>query len=168
MHTQISHLEENEKCWITFARFWTGSIQDLFVIRSDSIPAKNAGISTSIVVLTFGISKETGSSVQVLHKKLCGQTMLEYFSFLSFVKSGESHSNELSSKHCTFLRDAELLKALGNCQLNVHDELFPSPPTAFLHPIFWHQFHIVHGSKMCHCPLPLWRIRTQLKCVQNA
>ena len=83
------------------------------------------------------------------------QTMLEYFSFLSFVKSGESHSNELSSKHCTFLRDAELLKALGNCQLNVHDELFPSPPTAFLHPIFWHQFHIVHGSKMCHCPLPL-------------
>ena len=87
--------------------------------------------------------------------KLCRQTMLEYFSFLSFVKSVESHSNELSSKHCTFLRDAELLKALGNCQLNVHDELFPSPPTAFLHPIFWHQFHIVHGSKMCHCPLPL-------------
>ena len=44
--------------------------------------------------------------------------MLKYFSFLSFVKS-----NELCSKHCTFLRDAELPKALGNCQLNVHDEL---------------------------------------------
>ena len=148
VHIDLSSLE-NKKCWITFPRFSTDSIQDLFVIPSDSIPVKNDGIFTAIVVLTFEVSMESFTLVW---------TMLRYFYFLK--NSPESHSNELSCKH--FPTEVELLKALGNCQLNEHDELSSSSCTLATSNFLGSISHCP-GSKMWHCPLseefePNWNV----------
>ena len=146
----------NEKCWITFSRFSTASIQDLFAILSDSI--KKLWHFYFFLLLFYPLRLQV-----LLWSRQCSDNSIFCKTLSNLIPT--NWAINIFPKQWDYSKP---LGKLGNCQLNEHDELSSSSSCCILATSNF------LGS-ISHCPgiqnvalSSLWRIWAQLKCVQNA